>query len=132
MSAVLDKNKARYRQIFIIQGMIIVIIALLFLSSSGALSARSFLIGALIAWLPQTFFVYYVFYLRANAPITEKAKILYQGEGIKIGLMILLLILAFINLELSPHRFFAGYLGLILLNNLLPFVLPIVQAKVKH
>ncbi|MGR3806926.1 ATP synthase protein I [Pasteurella testudinis DSM 23072] len=131
MSAVLDKNKTLYRKVFIIEWVFILGIYALFGLLQPALSL-SFLLGALIALLPQMIFVIYVFYLRAGVPFSDKAKVLYQGEGIKIGLMVIALLVVFINIELNPIVFFTGYFGLILFNNLLPFVLPLVAAKAKN
>ncbi|MGV6988061.1 ATP synthase subunit I [Testudinibacter sp. P80/BLE/0925] len=122
MSAVLDKNKKLYSKVFIIEFALILIGYALFYLLQSALSL-SFLLGSVIAWLPQMVFAVYVFYLQADSPIANKAKILYRGEGIKIALMIILLLLVFINIELNPIVFFAGYFCFILLNNLLPFVL---------
>ncbi|KGQ71512.1 hypothetical protein OA57_00105 [Chelonobacter oris] len=122
MSAVLDKNKAHYRKIFLVQFVLIVVGYTLINLSQPALSL-SLLLGALIGWLPQLAFAVYVFYLRANVPLQDKLKIFYQGEGIKIALTVILLLLVFVNITIDPLLFFAGYFGLILLNNLLPFIL---------
>lgn len=122
MSAVLDKNKKLYSKVFIVEFALLLIGYALFALLQPALSL-SFVLGALIAWLPQLVLVMYVFYLRADSPIADKANVLYQGEGIKVALMIILLLLVFINIELNPIVFFAGYFCFILLNNLLPFVL---------
>jgi ATP synthase protein I len=124
MSAVLDKNKKLYTKVFVIELALIIIIYVL-LGLLQSVSSLSFLLGALIACLPQVFFVIYVFYWHAAARVEDKLKVLYQGEIIKISLTIVLLLLVFININLNPILFFAGYFCLILLNNLLPFVLRI-------
>ncbi|TNH09455.1 ATP synthase subunit I [Testudinibacter sp. TR-2022] len=122
MSAVLDRNRKLYHKAFIIELALILIVYALIGLLQPAFSFP-FLLGALIGWLPQLVLVVYVFYLRANLQPEHKLKALYQGEGIKIVLTIILLLLVFINIDLTPLAFFAGYFGLILLNNLLPFVL---------
>lgn len=131
MSAVLDKNKKRYTKVFMVESALILVIYALFYLLKPTVSL-SFLLGALAAFLPQVVFAGYVFYLRAGSPPVEKAKILYQGEAIKITVMIVLLLLIFINIKLNPIIFFAGYFGLILLNNLLPFVLSPDSASRKN
>lgn len=122
MSAVLDKHKRLWYKVFIVELALILVICTLLYALKPTLYI-SFLLGSLVAWLPQVALVGYVFYLRSNSPFIDKAKILYQGEAIKIAVMIILLLLIFINITLNPIVFFSGYLGFILLNNFLPFVL---------
>lgn len=60
MSAVLDKNKKLYTKVFVIELALIIIIYVL-LGLLQSVSSLSFLLGALIACLPQVFLSFMFF-----------------------------------------------------------------------
>ncbi|PVX39246.1 F0F1-type ATP synthase assembly protein I [Pasteurella langaaensis DSM 22999] len=122
MSLALTNARQLYRKAFAIE-----LIFLFILTALCAFLAReqliSFFLGSLVAFLPQIGFIGFALYLKKNEPVTHKAKVLYQSEGLKLVLTVGLFIAAFLCFNPKPAGLFIGYFIFILLNNLLPIAL---------
>lgn len=122
MSLVFANTRSLYKKAFMLECFFIMLASLLvkcFFSEQFI----SFVIGSFIAFIPQIAFIVYALYVKHQAPITHKAKVLYQSEGIKLALTIILFVFSFSLLQLKPLGLFVGYFIFIILNNLLPALL---------
>lgn len=122
MSLVFANTRVLYKRAFRLEFFCIILASLLvkcFFSEQFI----SFVIGSLIAFIPQIAFIVYALYFKHQAPVADKAKVLYQSEGIKLVLTIILFAFSFSLLQLKPLGLFVGYFIFIILNNLLPTLL---------
>lgn len=123
MSAVLARTKQRYLRVIRIELMLLVSLSLLIgISVEPALiSAISFVLGGLASVLPQSLFIYWVFF-RQDAKKSHKMATFYRGEGLKWLATIIFIVMALKGVSaLSVTLFFAGYFVFLLCNSLLPF-----------
>ncbi|PJG82522.1 ATP synthase subunit I [Caviibacterium pharyngocola] len=128
MSLVFDNTKKLYKKVFVTEIFFIIILSLFvyFLFTEQFLP---FLLGSLIAFLPQIVFIGYALIIKGNAPIENKAKVLYQSEGLKLALTVGLFILVFAGFKPDFAGLFSGYFIVILLNNLLPVFFNITSTR---
>ena len=91
--------------------------------------AFSFLAGMSAAYLPHCLFVY-LFFFHDLAKKKSKTTVLYRGEGLKwiTTIMFITVCFKFIS-NLNLTVFFSGYILILILNNLIPFV--IVKEKTR-
>lgn len=78
----------------------------------------SCIFGSFVAFLPQIVSSYYFLYFQQKFAIQHRAKLLYQTEGLKIGLTVGLFILVFLFFEIKPFGLLVTYFLTILLNNI--------------
>ncbi|KGQ45798.1 ATP synthase subunit I [Gallibacterium anatis] len=121
MSFWINHTKTLYKKVFLTMAIIIavVFIGLYFFKPNYAFS---YLIGALIGWIPQILFVGFLIFKGLKTAQINKVKVLYQAEIFKICITILFFVMLFVfDKTVSPLGLFSGYLGVIFLNNLLLF-----------
>lgn len=81
----------------------------------------------LAGFLPQCLLIYWYFF-RQNEKMPSKMTALYQGEGLKWLATILLIVISFkLVAEMNVIAFFSGYILLLILNNLIPFLLSLLR-----
>lgn len=89
--------------------------------TSGMLSV---LLGALVALLPQAFFIQRMGVLRANSP-SKAAMRLFRAEAGKFGLTVALFVAVFVVVPPSnPALFFYAYVAVVLTHWLTPWLMP--------
>lgn len=88
---------------------------------SGVLSV---LLGALVALLPQAFFIQRMGVLRASSP-SKAAMRLFRAEAGKFGLTVALFVAVFVAAPPSnPAFFFYAYVAVVLTHWLTPWLMP--------
>ena len=126
MSAVIHRAKKHYFKSLIIQSILMIFLCFfVFIWKNDVVI--DFSIGMLIGYFPHILLVFWVFF-RDNSKTQQKLTALYYGEALKWLTTILLMVLSLkliTNLNVMP--FFIGYILLILLNNLIPFLLSLVK-----
>ncbi|TDQ57713.1 ATP synthase protein I [Mesocricetibacter intestinalis] len=121
MSLVLANTKRLYIKAFLVELLLIFICAgIVYLLFAHKFS--SFLLGSLIAFVPQIAFIGYALFIKSHVPVENKAKVLYQSEGLKLALTVSFFILVFVCLKPDFAGLFTGYFIFIILNNLLPLL----------
>lgn len=122
MSAVIHRAKELYLKLLITEVMLIFIFsALVFIFNKSA--SIDFFIGSLVGYLPHALFVYWYFF-RKQIKNCSKMTVLYRGEGLKWLSTIVLMLLSFKFLNnINLIVFFTGYILLLIINNLIPFLL---------
>ncbi|MDU8924969.1 ATP synthase subunit I [Pasteurellaceae bacterium LIM206] len=128
MSLVLANARKVYKKAFATEVMLL-LISSVFVYVFFYEQISSFLLGALIALLPQISFIGYALYVKHNEPIENKAKVLYQSEGLKLVLTVGFFGLVFVCFTPKPAGLFLGYFLFIVLNNLLPALLNIKSTR---
>lgn len=123
MSAVINRAKQHYRNSLIFESVIIFGLYLVVLAVWNATLAFSVLSGMLAAYLPYCLFVYW-FFFHNSVKTRSKTTALYRGEGLKWVATIVFISVCFrFYTELNVAAFFAGYISILVLNNLIPFVI---------
>lgn len=123
MSAVINRAKQHYRNSLIFESVIIFGLYLVVLAVWNATLAFSVLSGMLAAYLPYCLFVYW-FFFHNLVKTRSKTTALYRGEGLKWAATIVFISVCFrFYTELNVAAFFAGYISILVLNNLIPFVI---------
>ena len=85
--------------------------------------AFSFLAGMSAAYLPHCLFVYCFFFHNLKKK-QSKITVLYLGEGLKWITTIMFITVCFkLISNLNLAAFFSGYILILILNNLIPFVI---------
>lgn len=129
MSAVIHQTKEHYIKSFIFQSILMIFICFFVFFWKKSI-AIDFFIGMLVGYLPHILLVFWVFF-RRNLEIQQKLNALYYGEGIKWLTTILLMVLSFrLKINLNIISFFTGYILLIILNNLVPFLLSLMKKQI--
>ncbi|MBE2894647.1 ATP synthase subunit I [Spirabiliibacterium falconis] len=122
MSAIMVKSQQLYRKVLTITLLLALgITALLWLLNKEW--SVSFALGSIIAWFAQVAFAIFLFIRQRSLVLNEKVKALYQAQGIKFGLTIVLFVIVLRTVHIHAGSFFSGYLILILFNGVLPFLL---------
>ena len=123
MSVVISNVKNLYKKALIIEFfcVFLLIFVFYFFSEQGL----SCLLGVLAALLPQILFTAYFLYFQQKQSALNKAKVLYQSEGLKFGLTISLFILFFKLFDIQPLGLFIGFFITIFLNILIPVLLTV-------
>ncbi|MCA1771823.1 MAG: ATP synthase subunit I [Halomonas sp.] len=95
----------------------------LVIADSG--SAASVALGALVAFLPQLFFVQRMAIFKQRAPASQSALRLFRAEAGKFGLTVALFAVVFITVPPSnPAFFFSAYVAVVLMHWLAPWLMP--------
>ncbi|WP_165773111.1 ATP synthase subunit I [Conservatibacter flavescens] len=90
----------------------------------------SFFFGALASFIPQVILILFVFFRGKSQQQTNKMTVLYQGEGLKFILTIVLTAIIFIYYSAIHFGFyFAGFLSFLFLNIVLPMIFFAKQRK---
>ncbi|MDQ7730485.1 ATP synthase subunit I [Halomonas sp. SpR8] len=93
----------------------------LFGQAAGLLSV---LLGALVAFLPQVFFIQRMGVLRSTRP-SQAAMRLFRAEAGKFGLTVALFVAVFVIVPPSnPTFFFYAYVAVVLTHWLTPWLIP--------
>lgn len=129
MSAVINRAKQHYRKSLIFELVIILGLCLVVLLVWNAASVLSALSGMSAAYLPHCLFVYWFFF--SNSVKTQsKTTALYRGEGLKWVTTIVFVAACFkFYTELNLVAFFAGYIFILILNNLIPFIVTKIENR---
>ncbi|MDN6321284.1 MAG: ATP synthase subunit I [Halomonas sp.] len=84
----------------------------------------SVLLGALVAFLPQVFFIQRMGVLRSTSP-SQAAMRLFRAEAGKFGLTVALFVAVFVVVPPSnPALFFYAYVAVVLTHWLTPWLMP--------
>lgn len=122
MSAVIRRAKQHYLKSLLAQLLLIGLLAFVVFIWKP-LFAMDFSCGMLAGFLPHGLMVYW-FFFHNQAKNQAKMTALYRGEGLKwlATIVLILLSIKFIP-NLNVPAFFVGYVLLLILNNLVPFLL---------
>ena len=122
MSAVINRAKQNYRKVLVFELLFVLGFCLVVLIYNVTM-AFSFLAGMSAAYLPHFLFVY-LFFFHDLAKKKSKTTVLYRGEGLKwiTTIMFITICFKFIS-NLNLTAFFSGYILILILNNLIPFVI---------
>lgn len=117
MTKVLKHTQEKYRYVIMLEFILLIIFFCVtwFFQQKMAIA---FLLGASAVFIPQLFFIVWMFFFRP----THSVKRFYLGESIKFTLTVLFLVLI---LGRNNDSFFAlglGYIFTLVLNNILPFM----------
>ncbi|URL06626.1 ATP synthase subunit I [Avibacterium sp. 21-595] len=122
MSKILQQTRKQYYRILVIEGLLI---SLLTLSAFLLLTDAQFLslfAGMICAFVPQLCFLWIMF-SKNKKDLSQQVKRLYQSEGIKFGITVILFSICLLNLNpILPLPLFSGYFGVIIANNLFPLL----------
>lgn len=120
MSAVLKRAKQFYCKAMTLEFVICLSLTLVIAVFCSFYQAYAFLLGTLIAFLPQIIFIYYVLF-RKNA---QKVTALYRGEGLKWLMTIVLMVVVLKTVtSLNMILFFTGYFLGLFCNGIFPIFL---------
>lgn len=122
MSAVINRAKQHYSKALVFESLFILGFCLVVLIYNVTM-AFSLLAGMSAAYLPHCLFVY-LFFFHDLAKKKSKTTVLYRGEGLKwiTTIMFITICFKFIS-NLNLTAFFSGYILILILNNLIPFVI---------
>ncbi len=88
-------------------------------------SAISVALGALVAFLPQAFFVHRMAIFQQRAPASRNALRLFRAEAGKFGLTVALFAIVLSTVPPSnPAFFFSAYVAVVLMHWLAPWLMP--------
>ncbi|MBE2896822.1 hypothetical protein HPC38_08055 [Pasteurellaceae bacterium HPA106] len=121
MSTVMAKSQQLYKKVLFIT--LLLILGLTALLWGFEFQSGSFLLGCAIAWLAQVAFVVFLFARQQTLLLNAKVKALYQAQGLKFGVTVVLFIVVLRTVNIHAGAFFSGYLLVVLFNGLLPFLL---------
>jgi ATP synthase protein I len=102
------------RTIAVIQLLITLLIAAVFLVADSVWAAASALVGGGVSTLVTLYFATQVFSVRIGAPIANIARSFLVGEAVKILLTILLFSIAILWLKVSPLPTLLAYMAALL------------------
>ena len=122
MSAVINRAKQHYSKALVFELLFVLVFCLVVLIYNVTM-AFSFLAGMSAAYLPHCLFVYCFFFHNLKKK-QSKITVLYLGEGLKWITTIMFIIVCFkLISNLNLAAFFSGYILILILNNLIPFVI---------
>lgn len=121
MSVVMAKSQQLYRNILLVT--LLLTVGLTALLWGFGFAALSFMLGCFIAWFSQLAFVVFLFARQRALPFNAKVKALYQAQGVKFGVTVMLFIIILRIVNVHAGAFFSGYLLVILCHGVLPFLL---------
>lgn len=121
MSAVMAKSQQLYKNVLLVT--LLLAVGLTALLWGFGLAARSFMLGCAVAWLSQLAFVVFLFARQRSLAMNAKVKALYQAQGVKFGVTVVLFIIVLRTVHVHAGAFFSGYLLIILCHGVLPFLL---------
>lgn len=122
MSAVINRAKQHYSKALVFESLFILGFCLVVLIYNVTM-AFSLLAGMSAAYLPHCLFVYW-FFFHNLAKKHSKTTVLYRGAGLKWILTIVFITVCFkLISNLNLTAFFSGYILILILNNLIPFVI---------
>ncbi|MEG3079015.1 ATP synthase subunit I [Halomonas sp. 5021] len=119
------RRQAYVIRLTIAQLLVALVGSLLALVAAGNGSATSVALGALVAFLPQVFFVQRMAIFKQRAPASQSALRLFRAEAGKFGLTVALFAVVFITVPPSnPAFFFSAYVAVVLMHWLAPWLMP--------
>lgn len=122
MSAVINRAKQHYSKALVFELLFVLVFCLVVLIYNVTM-AFSFLAGMSAAYLPHCLFVYCFFFHNLKKK-QSKITVLYLGEGLKWITTIMFITVCFkLISNLNLAAFFSGYILILILNNLIPFVI---------
>ena len=122
MSAVINRAKQHYSKALVFELLFVLVFCLVVLIYNVTM-AFSFLAGMSAAYLPHCLFVYCFFFHNLKKK-QSKITVLYLGEGLKWITTIMFITVCFkLISNLNLAAFFFGYILILILNNLIPFVI---------
>lgn len=129
MSQIRKQTQMLYRKVIFIE-LGLLLVSSLFLALNQLHNGLSFFFGSLSSVIPQIVLIGFVFFREKSQYSVNKTNSLYQGEGLKFVLTILLMVIVFVFYQqMNIIGFFAGFLIFLCLNILLPLYLLAKQAK---
>ena len=122
MSAVINRAKQHYSKALVFELLFVLVFCLVVLIYNVTM-AFSLLAGMSAAYLPHCLFVYCFFFHNLKKK-QSKITVLYLGEGLKWITTIMFITVCFkLISNLNLAAFFSGYILILILNNLIPFVI---------
>ncbi|QNI04621.1 ATP synthase subunit I [Halomonas sp. SH5A2] len=119
------RRQAYVIRLAIAQLLVALVGTLLALVVADSGSATSVTLGALVAFLPQVFFVQRMAVFKQRVPASQSALRLFRAEAGKFGLTVALFAVVFITVPPSnPAFFFSAYIAVVLMHWLAPWLMP--------
>ncbi|MGM0535304.1 MAG: ATP synthase subunit I [Pseudomonadota bacterium] len=118
------RRRPDYRRLLQVQGMAVVVVALLGLATGGQKAAISALVGGLVCLVPNLYFVWRLYGVRGGRHARQYVANFYRAEAGKFGLTVALFVMVFITVPPSnPIFFFSAYVAAQFMHWLAPWLL---------